>query len=882
MRFAPVVLAAAALLLLDCATLDPIAAGTCGNGVVDPGEDCDTHAPAAFGGGVCGAPSAGASACHLACARASECPDGWGCSVTGICRAPSGSFDRLGEPVSAGVETFTVGDFDGDGRKDLIGSGPRGPDRSAKIRVHYFGEGGALAQVNALSAPAVTPFVHDFDGDGVDDFACGISQFGAFGIFSGKRDRSLVPVLFPSFRLPHIDVLPILVHATGKVPAPGGGDSAYLFAGIVEGPNGGRLDLLTSLGGAGAFYKPLSASRSGIVGEPQWASLRPAAPDSTCGEVVLALRPDGKNGTVEIYSPCRSTVGGLASAWASDRPPIVIPSPAPLEGGVHLTDVDGDGDLDVLFGTTGANGTIEVYAVRADGTGFGAPELTGLGDFPLASGDLDDDGIVDFVLPSGVALSRPGTPPDAGAPAGTLFRDHVVYGIGRRVRWTSARIANLNGDDHLDIAAASEEQPDIDFLSGAGNGAFSAATVATTGGVPRLTAGDFDGDGIRDLVFVQKRPGSADADLAIAYGRPAGVPEVSRVVGRTSSVLTFQPSGVVGSPLETLALFLREPGPSPDALPDLAVAIVVGNGDRQPLAPLVLSDGELTSGGVDPDPDVERQWSPVEVAAAAAVDPSRVDLVALAVGYRVSRTSQRIVAGPQPARVWVAASRGGTSFDTPAVVADVGELTAGTRNDVALDLRTATGDIDAPKDGLDEIVGVRPKPGGGGLLVQVVRPKSASLPIVVEGAAFRPEAPLRLVDVDGDGDLDVVTIAGFGDEDDAVVLYNDGAGSFVASPVRISLGEPASDVAQVTTRGAAVHEPGAARRELAVVTKTRLFLASPSASDRTKIDTRVVLGAGPLGAATGVAAGDFDGDGVDDLAIADGGSLRLLLQVPAR
>lgn len=896
MRTGPLVLALGAFLLIDCATLDPLTGGTCGNGVVDVGEDCDSYAPAQFATGRCGGASEGAAACHLKCAGATDCPDGWGCSVTGICRAPSGSFARIGEPVSAGVDTLTLGDFDGDGRKDVIGSGPKGADRSAKIRVHYFGDDAVLAQVNALSAPIVTPAVHDFDGDGIDDFACGMSQFGAFGIFSGQKDRSLVPALFPSFRVPKVDVKPLEIRASGVARVPGGGESTYLFAGVVD-TGSGRVDVLTSLGsGPEAYNRALPVGPEGIVGEPKWGVLRPGASDSACGEVVLALKPAGSNGSIEIFSPCKAGAAPLTSAWADSRPPIVIDAPEPLASGVSLVDVDGDRNVDVvLFGTRAADGEGHVYALRVNGTDFGAPERTALAELPLASDDVDGDGIVDFVLPSGVAMSRPrglvgggGTDAgaDAGLPAGTLFKSHLVYTLGRRVRWTTAQIGRFNGDVHLDIAAASDEQPDIDFLSGAGEGLFTASTITTTGGVPRLTSGDFDGDSIRDIAFFQRRPGSTDTDLAIAYGRTTGVPDVSRVVGRTSSVLTFEPTRLGGTALDALSLFLREPAADAKALPDLALAIIVGNGDRQPVAPLVLTESPFTSGAKDPDPDVDREWSPLEVSIATAMDPNRYDLVALSVGYRVSRTQRRVLPGPQPARVWVAQARGGTAFETPIVVADLGTFSASSESGVVFDVRTVSGDIDSPRDGRTEFVAVRANPTGDGMQIQIVRPNDMGSPVTVPGVVYRRDAPLELVDVDGDGSLDLVTIVGRDDEARVVVFYNDGKAGFALPGVEVTLPslkggvDAARGFALVTTAGARVHEPGPKRRELAIVTKTRMFLAAPSREGRTKLDVRTVLGeAAPLSAATGIAAGDVDGDGVEDLAIADGGALRILRQV---
>src|SRR5262245_4015541 len=131
MRTTPILLVLAAL-TLDCATLAPISEGTCGNGVVDANEDCDSI-PA-----TCGRPSDGARACRLTCDRkqAGSCPVGWGCSVEGFCRQATGTFEAASSPSSAGVVTLLAGDFDGDGRADLFGGGPK--HGVSKPRVHFY------------------------------------------------------------------------------------------------------------------------------------------------------------------------------------------------------------------------------------------------------------------------------------------------------------------------------------------------------------------------------------------------------------------------------------------------------------------------------------------------------------------------------------------------------------------------------------------------------------------------------------------------------------------------------------------------------------------------------------------------------------------------
>ena len=90
------------VLLLDCASLDKLPQDTCGNGVIDQHEDCDTfpNDPSDTTRARCGAPTDGETACRLRCGLQTNgdtlvCPDGWGCSVDHICREPTGKFDNV-------------------------------------------------------------------------------------------------------------------------------------------------------------------------------------------------------------------------------------------------------------------------------------------------------------------------------------------------------------------------------------------------------------------------------------------------------------------------------------------------------------------------------------------------------------------------------------------------------------------------------------------------------------------------------------------------------------------------------------------------------------------------------------------------------------------
>ena len=78
-RAAPGLLAAALVTLTACMDLSPRAAGVCGNGVLEPAEDCD--APG----------SAGCNAqCRLECQAPTDCPPAWVCGADQLCERATG------------------------------------------------------------------------------------------------------------------------------------------------------------------------------------------------------------------------------------------------------------------------------------------------------------------------------------------------------------------------------------------------------------------------------------------------------------------------------------------------------------------------------------------------------------------------------------------------------------------------------------------------------------------------------------------------------------------------------------------------------------------------------------------------------------------------
>src|SRR5437764_1273641 len=102
-----------------CRELAHLEGGTCGNGAVDPGEDCDFAVDPALG------PSTACVQCHYACGDGATCPAGWGCGSDAICRHATGVL-VAGEAIACPHSDLAIADLDGDSRGDVVAFDARG------------------------------------------------------------------------------------------------------------------------------------------------------------------------------------------------------------------------------------------------------------------------------------------------------------------------------------------------------------------------------------------------------------------------------------------------------------------------------------------------------------------------------------------------------------------------------------------------------------------------------------------------------------------------------------------------------------------------------------------------------------------------------------
>jgi hypothetical protein len=106
---------------------------------------------------------------------------------------------------------------------------------------------------------------------------------------------------------------------------------------------------------------------------------------------------------------------------------------------------------------------------------------------------------------------------DSGA---VTFQDAVSFAVGDRP--FSVAVADLDGDDILDLVSANLGSDSVSVLLGNGNGTFQDATPFVVGGAPRSVAvADINGDSRPDLVTANDLSGDVSVLISLHRRLPA-------------------------------------------------------------------------------------------------------------------------------------------------------------------------------------------------------------------------------------------------------------------------------------------------------------------------------------------------------------------------
>lgn len=840
------------VVIAACATLPEVRSGTCGNGAVEPGEDCDTFVPS----GMRCRPASEVAACRYACASgtsAPSCPAGWGCGSDGVCRRPAGTF-RVASRVEQSADRIELADFDGDGVLDVLAN------------VQGEGFGGSAPRVVFLDAQGRSPNTWTLRYSVSSVHAVSLSTTGPAAIVLASTPPSrnshlsgVATLLGTSER----DFLALPYDATANV-----GARARMLGihGAIANPNGVAALLFLAIGGNTAAISVVTASAGsvpvGMITTPfEQFVIGPIAAnvierDSPCEEAILATST-----AVTALEPCTAQ-GELTSMG---RVTELLALPEPIRTLVPV-DLNGDAHIDLLMSTSDANyvafgagdGTFHADPSATGAVGLARLELAdngppggpGEGGAPgppvipgaiLAAGVLDG-GRVGLVGESAVLLARGGA-----FSAGTYRLDTSVVFARFTGTWGTAIVADVNRDGNLDMIGGSSASSDLDVMLGAGGGVFSKVKLSTRGGVVALTAADVDGDGVRDIVSVES--GGTAQVMRLAYGRALSAPETPVVVANLASVrqlvgVAFDPL----SPAESISIVSAASTSGDD------LSVFISEGARTPISPVTLLDG-TTSGGL-----------PLVLAVGHFTATSTVDVGLLA----MEAPGSSAAAGPPSSRLWAITSVATRSHDVTAS-AQLSDFAAPPTDPASQwsQLAPAMAAADLDGDRLDELYVL-----GANETRQVVlvtaRAKDKrfvqGVSLVLDGAcALELGSALLPLDVDRDGHLDLVVLCRpLAGPSLLEVLWNDGAGGLSPShATRIPLGEQARAIGAIgldADRG----------RELVFVTGGAVLAVRAGPSR--ELSTRTIIEIG----GSSIASGDIDVDGLEDLAIGDAKGITLL------
>jgi hypothetical protein len=471
-------------LAAGCTSFDTLDRNRCGNGLLEPGEDCDS-------------PDASCVQCAVVCTTVDACPTtDYTCGVDGFCHAPGG---ELAAAVNAGTfqtNDYRITDIDHDGTGDVLGLS------KTSLVIRYGDAAGDLAKLDSIVTPSQTgPAAF---GDLDLDHSLDVTITTPDGIVAytspfGKLTPAAVPSELTGMSGEPLDIR-LLFHLGGTSFGGFITDGTHVFALAADLAN----PTTTSIG-------PPCLAR---VGQTPVASFSTATVDSyqvnkdsdgTIDDVVSMIIGSGANAKLCVMSIHRDPLP--AAFTIVDITPVNATAPAkkPFLADLNIVNTD---RCPGLVNTDGAAAALRYWdGALASGHCTLKPSASPTGDPlpPVAMAPPNSTVVGHIVLDPPLLLVAPDAlvladGPYAYSPTFNTFSD-TLYHSNRKL--AGAAVADLDNDGDLDAVLIPAGEDDLDILYRAGLG-YQLLRLDTASEVTTVTLDDYDGNSIKDIAYTER------------------------------------------------------------------------------------------------------------------------------------------------------------------------------------------------------------------------------------------------------------------------------------------------------------------------------------------------------------------------------------------